>query len=140
VIRRAFWLGAGAAAGIMGYRRVEAIGRQVSGKVTGTVTGAGIGKSGAGKSGAGKSGAGKPVLKRSAGGATRRATRGALRLARESMRFTRDVREGMDLYMARHNAPRASTLNTRELSTRELSTRELSTRTRTVNTDDKDGR
>ena len=145
MIRRAFWLGAGAAAGIMGYRRVEAIGRQVSGKVTGTVTGAGIGKSGAGKSGAGKSGAGKsgagkPVLKRSAGGATRRATRGALRLARESMRFTRDVREGMDLYMARHNAPRASTLNTRELSTRELSTRELSTRTRTVNTDDKDGR
>jgi hypothetical protein len=140
VIRRAFWLGAGAAAGIMGYRRVEAIGRQVSGKVTGTVTGAGIGKSGIGKSGAGKSGAGKPVLKRSAGGATRRATRGALRLARESMRFTRDVREGMDLYMARHNAPRASTLNTRELNTRELSTRELSTRTRTVNTDDKDGR
>jgi len=135
VIRRAFWLGAGAAAGIMGYRRVEAIGRQVSGKVTGTVTGAGIGKSGIGKSGAGKSGVGKPVLKRSAGGATRRATRGALRLARESMRFTRDVREGMDLYMARHNAPRASTLNTRELSTRELSTR-----TRTVNTDDKDGR
>ena len=130
MIRRAFWLGAGAAAGIMGYRRVEAIGRQVSGKVTGTVTGAGIGKSGAGKSGVGK-----PVLKRSAGGATRRATRGALRLARESMRFTRDVREGMDLYMARHNSPGASTLNTRELSTRELSAR-----TRTVNTDDKDGR
>jgi len=135
VIRRAFWLGAGAAAGIMGYRRVEAIGRQVSGKVTGTVTGAGIGKSGIGKSGAGKSGVGKPVLKRSAGGATRRATRGALKLARESVRFTRDVREGMDLYMARHNSPGASTLNTRELSTRELSAR-----TRTVNTDDKDGR
>jgi hypothetical protein len=106
VIRRAFWLGAGAAAGIMGYRRVEAIGRQVSGRVAGTVTGAGIRK---------------PVLKRSA--------RGMLRLTRESMRFSRDVREGMDLYMARHNAPAASTLSTR--STRN---------TRSADTDDKDGR
>jgi hypothetical protein len=30
MIRRAFWLGAGAAAGILGYRRVTAIGRRFS--------------------------------------------------------------------------------------------------------------
>ena len=29
MIRRAFWLGAGAAAGIMGYRRVSALGRRL---------------------------------------------------------------------------------------------------------------
>jgi hypothetical protein len=29
MIRRTFWLGAGAAAGILGYRRVTAIGRQL---------------------------------------------------------------------------------------------------------------
>jgi hypothetical protein len=86
VIRRAFWLGAGAAAGIMGYRRVEAIGRKVTGRVPGTVTGASTRK------------VGKHT---------------ALRLARESMRFTRDVREGMELYTARHNRAEASTLSTR---------------------------
>lgn len=80
MIRRAFWLGAGAAAGIMGYRRVCAVGR----KVHGTVAGA------SGKSG--KSG------------------KSAFGMAREAVRFSRDVREGMDLYMARHNGPGASTL------------------------------
>jgi hypothetical protein len=30
MIRRAFWLGAGAAAGILGYRRVAALGRRLS--------------------------------------------------------------------------------------------------------------
>ena len=63
MIRRAFWLGAGAAAGIMGYRRVCAVGRKMSGKVT--VTGA----------------------------------------ARETWRFTRDVRDGMNLYSVRHQPP-----------------------------------
>jgi hypothetical protein len=77
VIRRAFWLGAGAAAGIMGYRRVCSLGRKVSGRVT-----------------------------------ARRTARGALGMARETARFTRDVREGMDLYMARHSVPAASTLRT----------------------------
>jgi hypothetical protein len=86
VIRRAFWLGAGAAAGIMGYRRVEAIGRKVTGRVPGTVTGAG-----------------------------RTSTRkhNAARLARETLRFTRDVREGMDQYYVRQNRSEASTLSTR---------------------------
>jgi hypothetical protein len=90
VIRRAFWLGAGAAAGIMGYRRVEAIGRKVTGRVPGTVTGASL------------LGTQKLALPRK---------RTALRMARETMRFTRDVREGMDLYVARQNRPEASTLS-----------------------------
>ena len=38
--------------------------------------------------------------------------RGAIRLARETYRFSRDVREGMDLYLARHPAPAGSTLAT----------------------------
>jgi len=87
VIRRAFWLGAGAAAGIMGYRRVEAIGRKVTRRVPGTVTGASLRQLGTPKK------------------------RTALRMARETMRFTRDVREGMDLYVARQNRPEASTLS-----------------------------
>jgi hypothetical protein len=44
--------------------------------------------------------------------ASRRARRGAVTLARETYRFTRDVREGMELYMARHPAPAGSTLST----------------------------
>jgi hypothetical protein len=71
VIRRAFWLGIGAAAGILGYRRVAALGRRVSGNVTG---------------------------------------RSALHAVRETARFSRDVRDGMDIYMARHNAAAASNL------------------------------
>jgi hypothetical protein len=65
MIRRAFWLGAGAAIGIMGYRRVAAAGRKVS---------------------------------------EQNVSRTALRAARESWRFSRDVREGMELYTARHSA------------------------------------
>ena len=34
------------------------------------------------------------------------------RLARETFRFTHDVREGMELYMARHSVPAGSTLST----------------------------
>jgi hypothetical protein len=56
MIRRVFWLVVGAVAGIMGYRRVTALGRRV------------------------------PVG-----------------WARETARFTRDVREGMDMYTNRHN-------------------------------------
>ncbi len=43
------------------------------------------------------------------------ARRGALGLARETYRFTRDVREGMELYTARHSAPAGSTLGARDL-------------------------
>jgi hypothetical protein len=83
MIRRAFWLGAGAAAGIMGYRRVSAMGRKVSGRLTGS-------------------------------GLTRNGLTGrrALNATRETIRFTRDVREGMDLYIARHNGSAPPTLRT----------------------------
>ena len=73
MIRRGFWLTIGAAAGIVGYRRVSAAGRRLSGRLT-------------------------------AGG-----TAG---LARETVRFTRDVREGMELYSTRHSEPPGPTLNT----------------------------
>ncbi len=76
MIRRGFWLLAGAAGGIMGYRRVSSLTRQVSETL----------------------------------GARSRSQRqqAAVRRhwAREAIRFTRDVREGMDLYSVRH--PRAA--------------------------------
>jgi hypothetical protein len=89
VIRRGFWLTAGAVTGIWGYRRVAAAGRRVSASLTpgGTL---------------------KLADTRTAGG---RARRGAIALARETYRFTRDVREGMELYMARHPVPAGSTLS-----------------------------
>jgi len=37
---------------------------------------------------------------------------GALRLAKQTYRFTRDVREGMELYQLAHSAPAGSTLST----------------------------
>jgi len=76
MIRRGFWLLAGAAGGIMGYRRVSSLTRQLS------VT------------------LGANPQQRKAQQAVRR------HWAREAIRFTRDVREGMDLYSARQ--PRAS--------------------------------
>jgi hypothetical protein len=39
MIRRAFWLGAGATAGILGYRRAAALGRRLFGPGSGTVPG-----------------------------------------------------------------------------------------------------
>ena len=80
MIRRGFWLTAGAVAGIYGYRRVSALGRRVPAKQV-----------------------------------PRRTRRGAVALAAETIRFTRDVRDGMELYMARHSAPEGSTLGARGL-------------------------
>ena len=94
MIRRGFWLTAGAVTGIWGYRRVAAAGRRVSASLTpgGTL---------------------KPADTRAGTRmASRRARRGAVVLARETYRFTRDVREGMELYMAQHPAPAGSTLST----------------------------
>jgi hypothetical protein len=82
VIRRGFWLVVGAAGGIMGYRRVSSLGRQVSQTL------------GARPKTAGANGA--AVRKR--------------HLARETLRFTRDVRQGMDLYIDRQQARSAPTL------------------------------
>ncbi len=100
MIRRGFWLTAGAVTGIWGYRRVSAAGRRMSASLApgGTLKLADPGT--------------RARL------TSRQARRGAVTLARETYRFTRDVREGMELYMARHPAPAGSTLSTdRTLST-----------------------
>jgi hypothetical protein len=81
VIRRGFWLLAGAAGGIIGYRRASSLGRQVS-----EAFGARPGKT----------------------GAARR------HWARETIRFARDVREGMDQYSVRQRADRSPRLGSSE--------------------------
>ena len=91
MIRRGFWLTAGAVAGIYGYRRVSAVGRRLSASLNPASPG--------------------PGTARVAQGATR-ARPGAIAVARETLRFTRDVREGMELYRARHSVPAGSTLST----------------------------
>jgi hypothetical protein len=98
MIRRGFWLTAGAVSGIWGYRRVAAAGRRVSASLTpgGTLK-------------LTDTRAGTRTASRTA---SRRASRGAVTLARETYRFTRDVHEGMELYMARRPAPAGSTLST----------------------------
>lgn len=77
MIRRGFWLVVGAVGGIMGYRRVSSLGRQVS-ETLGT----------------------HQALPRAA----------KRHWARETIRFTRDVREGMDRYSVRQAAKRGPTL------------------------------
>jgi hypothetical protein len=100
MIRRGFWLTAGAVTGIWGYRRVAAVGRRVSASLTP---------------------GGTPELADTRAGTRmvgRRARHGTVALAVQTYRFTRDVREGMELYAARHSAPAGSTLSTdRTLST-----------------------
>jgi hypothetical protein len=86
VIRRGFWLTVGAVAGIAGYRRVSAVGRRVSGRLT---RGGAPSLNGQGLNG--------PSL------------------ARQAIRFTRDVRAGMDLYMARHSPLEGPTLGAQDL-------------------------
>ena len=98
MIRRGFWLAAGAVTGIYGYRRVSAVGRRLSASLA---------------PGAGAQ-VGQAVSVRPAFTARHAvsARRGALRLARQTYRFTRDVREGMELYRLTHSAPAGSTLST----------------------------
>ena len=93
MIRRGFWLTAGAVTGIMGYRRVSAAGRRVSATLSPRTTLS-------------------PRAALSPEARPRRTRRGAVGMARETFRFARDVREGMELYMARHSAPAGSTLST----------------------------
>jgi hypothetical protein len=76
-MRRGFWITVGAAGGIMGYRRVAAAGRAVSGRLD-------------------------PDRAREVHKVKRGLLRGTIRFGRDARRFTRDVREGMDLYIARH--------------------------------------
>ena len=85
MIRRGFCLAAGAGTGIYGYRRVSAVTQRLSGTLN-------------------LAGSGAPAV--------RRARPGAVALTRGTFRFTRDVREGMELYMARHSAPAGPTLTT----------------------------
>jgi hypothetical protein len=94
MIRRGFWLTAGAVTGIWGYRRVAAAGRRVSASLT---------PGGSLKLADARSGTRT---------ADRRARHGAVALAVRTYRFTQDVREGMELYAARHPAPAGSTLST----------------------------
>jgi hypothetical protein len=92
MIRRGFWLTAGAVTGIYGYRRVSAMGRRLSASLA----------------------PGASLTHGSClapGASARQARLGALRLARETYRFTRDVREGMELYRLAHSAPAGSTLS-----------------------------
>ncbi len=110
MIRRGFWLTAGAVAGIMGYRRVSAVGRRLSASLnpgTGTGTGRGSGRGSGSRTGTAARAA---LVSRSALARGGRLTgRGAVGLAAETFRFARDVRDGMELYTAAHSAPAGST-------------------------------
>jgi hypothetical protein len=86
VIRRTFWITVGAAGGIMGYRRVASLGRRTA--LAGQRTGQRAAKQGW--------------------------ARRAIRFGRDARSFTRDVREGMDLYIARHPGHRTPTLGASE--------------------------
>ena len=105
MIRRGFWLAVGAATGVYGYRRVSAVGRRLSASLNPAESAAAL-----------PQGARSAQNARRAQSArlARRGRRGAIGVARETYRFTRDVREGMDLYMARHSAPAGSTLGARD--------------------------
>jgi hypothetical protein len=105
VIRRGFWLAAGAATGIYGYRRVSAVGRRLSASLNPAEPAAALTPSAR---------SARSVQSTRSAQLARRGGRGAIGLARETYRFTRDVREGMDLYMARHSAPAGSTLGARD--------------------------
>jgi hypothetical protein len=114
MIRRGFWLTAGAVTGIYGYRRASAVGRRLSGKLTRSGP-ASLASPGGPTSPTSPTSPGSPasLATRGSPGIRRRRTRlGAISLTIQAVRFTRDVREGMELYMARHSAPAGSTLMT----------------------------
>jgi hypothetical protein len=112
MIRRGFWLAAGAVTGIYGYRRVSAIGRRLSASLNPSgLNPSGLDPSGLKYSGFNPSGL-NPSGPTQGAALARRGRRGAIGLARETFRFTRDVREGMELYKVRHSVPAGSTLST----------------------------
>lgn len=92
MIRRVFWLTVGAVGGIMGYRRVAALGKRLSGQ---RYSGQRSSRQGVG---------------------TRNMTRDAIRATRMTRgvrgirSFSRDVREGMGQYSARHQRAEGPTL------------------------------
>jgi hypothetical protein len=103
MIRRGFWLTTGAVAGIMGYRRVSAVGRRLSASLN-PGTGTESSRVGTGTAARAALISGSALAR---GG--RLTGRGAVGLAAETFRFARDVREGMELYTARHCEPAGST-------------------------------
>ena len=115
MIRRGFWLTAGAVTGIYGYRRVAAVGRRLSATLTpGRLAPEGT-REGTRERTLESRLEGTLELARASARARstgRRARRGAIAAARETYRFTRDVREGMELYRRAHPAPAGSTLST----------------------------
>jgi hypothetical protein len=111
MIRRGFWLTAGAVTGIYGYRRVAAAGRRLSA----TLTPGRLAPEGTREGTRERALEGTLELARAGARARitgRRARRGAIAAARETYRFTRDVREGMELYRRAHPASPGSTLST----------------------------
>jgi hypothetical protein len=88
MIRRGFWLAVGAATGIYAYRRVSAAGRRLSASLN-------------------------PGESKQAAQLVRQGRVTAVKATRETYRFTRDVREGMDLYTARHAELADSTLESK---------------------------
>jgi hypothetical protein len=109
MIRRGFWLIVGAAGGIMGYRRASSLSRQVSERLGARPRMPGAANPGMpGAANPGKPGPANPKKPGPANpkkpGAVKR------HWARETIRFTRDVREGMDLYSARHPREERSSL------------------------------
>ena len=118
MIRRGFWLTVGAVTGIYGYRRVSAIGRRLSGSLN-----QGSLNQGSLNQGSLKPAAPEQAALTQSARLARQGRRTAIRAARETYRFTRDVREGMDLYNARPAA--GPTLSTdRESTDRESTTHE----------------
>jgi hypothetical protein len=104
MIRRGFWLVVGATGGIIGYRRVASLGRALSGTLM-------LDRS-ANASPERKS---RPASRKRKVG--RGLARGTIRLTRDVRRFNRDVREGMDLYLARHPGRPGPTLSASSAST-----------------------
>ena len=138
MIRRGFWLAVGAAGGIMGYRRVTSIGRQLSATLSPAAANGDAARPAAAdpraadpraadhraadhraarpraagqradpRAGAGQAGRVAAVL---TARASRGLLRGTIRFSRDARMFSRDVREGMDLYMVRHRAQGSPTL------------------------------
>ena len=107
MIRRGFWLAVGATGGIMGYRRAAALGRQLSATLSPAAPPASP-RDGARQPAAGQ--AAGPTRAALSGKARRGLVRGTIRFSRDARMFSRDVREGMDLYMVRHRAQGSPTL------------------------------
>ena len=100
MIRRGFWLVAGAAGGILGYRRVASLSRSISGAL--------MLEGGADPERKSLAGPKRPGRRKRRMG--RGLARQAIRLTRDVRRFNRDVRDGMDLYLVRHPGQPSSTL------------------------------